>query len=100
MKNNLINQESQQLELLDILNIISFYIQIRNLGANLTRADKQDLMYEVDNRTEKILNEINEHLKIQDYKLDKILSKLEALEEDEKENNFCCRIFYLLDGKA
>ena len=86
MKNNLINQESQQLELLDILNIISFYIQIRNLGANLTRADKQDLMYEVDNKTEKILNEINEHLKIQDYKLDKILSKLEALEEDEKEN--------------
>ena len=86
MKNNLINQESQQFELLDILNIISFYIQIRNLGANLTRADKQDLMYEVDNRTEKILNEINEHLKIQDYKLDKILSKLEVLEEDEKEN--------------
>ena len=86
MKSNLINKESQQLELLDILNIISFYIQIRNLGANLTRADKQDLMYEVDNRTEKILNEINEHLKIQDYKLDKILSKLEALEEDEKEN--------------
>ena len=86
MKNNLMNQESQQFELLDILNIISFYIQIRNLGANLTRADKQDLMYEVDNRTEKILNEINEHLKIQDYKLDKILSKLEVLEEDEKEN--------------
>lgn len=86
MKNNLINHESQQLELLDILNIISFYIQIRNLGANLTRADKQDLIYEVDNRTEKILNEINEHLKIQDYKLDKILSKLEVLEENEKEN--------------
>lgn len=57
-----------------------------NLGENLTQGDKQDLMYEVDNRTEKILNEINEHLKIQDYKLDKILSKLEALEEDEKEN--------------
>ena len=86
MKNNLINQESQQFELLDILNIISFYIQIRNLGANLTRADKQDLMYEVDNRTEKILNEIHKHLEVQDYKLDKILSKLEALEEDEKEN--------------
>ena len=86
MKNNLINHESQQFELLDILNIISFYIQIRNLGANLTRADKQDLMHEVDNRTEKVLNEINEHLKIQDYKLDKILSKLEALEENEKEN--------------
>lgn len=86
MKNNLINQESQQLELLDILNIISFYIQIRNLGANLTRAVKQDLMYEVDNRTEKILNEINEHLEVQDQKIDKILSKLEALEENEKEN--------------
>lgn len=86
MKNNLINQESQQFELLDILNIISFYIQIKNLGANLTRADKQDLMHKVDNRTKKILNKINEHLKIQDYKLDKILSKLEALEEDEKEN--------------
>ena len=88
MKNNLINQESQQLELLDILNIISFYIQIRNLGANLTRADKQDLMYEVDNRTEKILNEINEHLKIQDYKLDKILSKLEVLENEKENRNF------------
>ena len=45
-------------------------------------------MYEVDNRTEKILNEINEHLKIQDYKLDKILSKLEVLENEKENRNF------------
>lgn len=43
-------------------------------------------MHEVDNRTEKVLKEIHKHLEVQDYKLDKILSKLEALEEDEKEN--------------
>ena len=57
-----------------------------NLGENLTQGDKQDLMHEVDNRTEKVLKEIHKHLEVQDYKLDKILSKLEALEEDEKEN--------------
>ena len=84
--NDLMNYESQQFELLDILNIISFGLQIMNLGENLTQGDKQDLMHEVDNRTEKVLKEIHKHLEVQDYKLDKILSKLEALEEDEKEN--------------
>lgn len=84
--NDLMNYESQQFELLDILNIISFGLQIMNLGENLTQGDKQDLMHEVDNRTEKVLKEIHKHLEVQDQKIDKILSKLEALEENEKEN--------------
>lgn len=54
--------ESQQFELLDMITLISFFLQVMNLNENLTQTDKQDLMHEVDNRTNVLLNQIHQHL--------------------------------------
>lgn len=72
MNNNFL----ENIEMLDILTVISFVIGLKNYGETLTQTDKQDLMKEVDQRTTKILKEIQEHLKKQDEKIDIILKKL------------------------
>lgn len=73
---------NNSIELLDLLTIISFALQISNLNANLNQNDKQELMNEVDSKTEKILRQIEKHLEIQDEKIDKIMRKLNINEEE------------------
>ena len=68
--------EQQEFTMLDILNILSFFIGILNLQENLTQNDKQDLINTVNKRTKIILDEVQKHLEIQDKKLDIILEKL------------------------
>ncbi len=67
---------NKQLDLLDTLNIMSFVIGLMNLDENMTQGDKQELMQELSNKAELLLNEIHSHLKEQDKKIDKILTKL------------------------
>ena len=69
--------ERNQLDLMDILNVLSFYIGLLNLQENLTQSDKQDLMHEFDTQTATILKEIHKHLEVQDNKIDYILKRLE-----------------------
>ena len=64
------------LEFLDLLNIMSFIIGVMNYEENLTQSDKQDLMTEVDNQTEKMLNQIHEHLEKQDKQIKEILERM------------------------
>ena len=61
-----------ELTLLDIITIISFYVGLENLDLNITQDDVQQA-------TDKVLNEIHSHLEKQDRKIDKIL---EVLHED------------------
>lgn len=65
--------------MLDILNILSFFIGLMNLEENLTQGDKQDLMSALDTKTSEILNEINKHLETQDSKIESIIDRLEVL---------------------
>ncbi len=67
---------NKQLDFLDTLNIMSFVIGLMNLDENMTQGDKQELMQELSNKAELLLNEIHSHLKEQDKKIDKILTKL------------------------
>lgn len=71
--------ERNQFNLMDILNILSFYIGLLNLQENLTQADKQDLIHRFDTQTVTILKEINKHLEVQDNKIDNILKRLEEM---------------------
>ena len=71
--------ERNQLDLMDILNVLSFYIGLLNLQENLTQSDKQDLMHEFDTQTTTILKEIHKHLEVQDNKIDDILKRLEEM---------------------
>lgn len=61
------------LELMDLLNIISFIIGVLNYEENLTQTDKQDLMGEVDSQMNKMLSEIHNHLAQQDALLNELV---------------------------
>lgn len=61
--------ESGQLELLDILTIISFCIQMQN-------QNKIFSIHDVQSDNDRVLNDIHQHLKIQDDKIDQLLSLL------------------------
>ena len=71
------NGENRQLTILDILNVLSFFIGIENLNANLDQNDKQDLQRNLSEATDKLLAEVHSHLERQDKKIDEILRRLE-----------------------
>lgn len=61
--------ENEQFSIMDILNIISFYIGLKNLDLNFTQ-DTARKMLDI------AVNDIHSHLKEQDEKIDLILKKL------------------------
>jgi hypothetical protein len=65
-----------QLSFLDALNIASFCIGLMNFEENLTQNDKQELQKDLSDKMNFLLQEIHNHLKQQDRKLDIILDKL------------------------
>lgn len=75
---------SKQLDFLDLISIASFVIALQNLDENLTQGDKQDLQHELADKADLLLAEIHEHLENQDFKLDTILKRLEAIENGTK----------------
>lgn len=56
---------------------ISLVLGLMNLSENLTQNDKQELLDNFNSEMEKLLNIINEHLLVQDKKIDEILNKLD-----------------------
>lgn len=67
---------NKQLDFLDLLNIMSFYIGLMNLQENVTQGDIQEVMKELANEADRLLTEIHEHLEDQDNKLNIILQSL------------------------
>ena len=79
------NNYNNQLSFLDILNIMSFYIDLMNLEQNMTQNDKQELQHDLTQQTQQVLDEIHAHLGKQDAKLDLIMEKLglEVVDNDD-----------------
>ena len=69
--------DNSQLEFMDILSILSFWISLKNLGENLSQNDKQELQQDLTNKIDLLLKEIHSHLKQQDIKIDKILEEVQ-----------------------
>lgn len=59
-----------QLEFLDLISLMSFCISLMNLNENITQNDLQQVQQEQS-------KDIHEHLRIQDEKIDYIISILE-----------------------
>lgn len=59
----------KQFDVLDILNIMSFYIGIKNLDENLSQGQAQDLLNIA-------VEDIHKHLRDQDVKINKIMEVL------------------------
>ena len=70
--------DSNNLDFLDIINIVSFAIAIANYNENLNQTDKQDLIHKLDKQTSELLSQLNAHLERQDENIDKILTMLEV----------------------
>lgn len=64
-----INEGNEQFTVLDILNIISFYIGIKNLDLNLSQNTAGKML-------DIAVDDIHAHLKKQDKKIDEIAKKL------------------------
>ena len=81
---------NKELDFLDILSIMSFCIALQNLDLNISAEDIQNtsaqLEKDFNERLEGVLEEIHNHLSLQDMKLRFILEKLEDLESDSRRN--------------
>ena len=70
--------DSNNLDFLDIINIVSFAIAIANYNENLNQTDKQELIHKLDKQTSELLSQLNAHLERQDKNIDKLLTMLEV----------------------
>ena len=77
-----------QLDFLDWISVMSFYIGLLNLDMNITQNDIADQTAEIDKRVNEhlheVLNEIHTHLQEQDIKLSEIQKQLEDLKNDSR----------------
>ena len=69
-------------DFLDIMSIISFAIGIANLNENLSQSDKDEMMHALDEKTNKMLERIENDLEEQNVMLRKILEKMEDNNND------------------
>lgn len=74
-------KSSEELDFLDIISIMSFYIGLENLYANLTQSDKQDLLNEFNDKAELLLTEIHKHLEEQDVRLSAIEQTVKEIKD-------------------
>lgn len=74
-------------EFINAVNVASFLISIMNYQENLTQSDKSEILQNSQNVSDKIINEINEHLQLQDKKIDFIIQELEKLNKENLRNN-------------
>lgn len=63
-------------DFLDIITLMSFLISLENLDLNVTQEDAQNLERNMDDKMNRLLNEIHAHLEEQDRKIDMILEEL------------------------
>lgn len=68
---------NEQFGFLDLLNILGFIVGIMNYTENLTQSDKQDILKDFQQSAQRVLDEVNKHLEIQDKKLDEILKRMD-----------------------
>ena len=71
---------------LDTLAIVSFCVGLQNLDLNISAADLDSQTQELDRRLKSVIDDIHNHLSVQDSKLNIILNKLEALNDTHQES--------------
>jgi len=69
--------DNKQLNTLDIISIMSFFIALMNLDENITQGDMQEVSQRFDTRMRDSLEDIHKHLSVQDEKINAIIRMLE-----------------------
>ena len=67
---------------IDYVNLMDLAINIRNLRSNTSQEERQKLEEHFNDKLNILLEQIHGHLQQQDAKIDKILTMLEAHEDD------------------
>ena len=77
-----------QINFIDLLSIMSFYIGLMNLDMNITQNDMAEQTADIEKRVNEhlhdVLDEIHQHLQDQDVKLSTIQRQLEELRNDNR----------------
>ena len=77
-----------QLNFIDWLSVMSFYIGLLNLDMNITQNDIAEQTADIDKRVNQhlhdVLDEIHSHLQEQDIKLSEIQKELEEIKNDSR----------------
>lgn len=68
--------EFQEFSFSDFLSIYGIYLAYKNLELNLTQTDKQELMKDLDTKTQQILTRIESHLEKQDKMLNELQERV------------------------
>ena len=63
-------------DFIDLLSVISFCVGLQNLDLNISQENLDSQTKELDRELRSVVDEIHEHLKEQDHKLDAILKYL------------------------
>ena len=69
-------KDSDNLDLLDLVSLLSFYIGLVNLDYNITQSDLDSQTQELDRKLKEVVDDIHKHLKEQDIKLNQIMEVL------------------------
>lgn len=67
---------------IDYVNLMDLAISLCNLRSNNSQEERQKLEEHFNNKLNTLLEQVNGHLQQQDAKIDKILTMLEAREDD------------------
>lgn len=68
----------------DIINILSFFLALKNLDLNVDQNYMQDVEQKFNNQMSSVVDEIHKHLQVQDDKIDEILLILNQLKEEKE----------------
>jgi len=68
---------------LDMLTIMGFCIGLQNLDLNISQENLDNQTQELDAKLRAVVDDIHQHLKLQDQKIDRIV---EVLEHDSRRN--------------
>ena len=70
-------KDSDNIDFLDLVSLLSFYIGLVNLDYNITQSDLDSQTQELDRRLKEVVDDIHKHLQMQDEKIDKLLERID-----------------------
>ena len=76
-------KDSSQLDILDVLSVLSFLIGVENLEYNISQDDMQKATERLDTALREEVRQIHEHLNEQDLKLNYITSMLKEIQNEK-----------------
>lgn len=76
-------KDSSQVDILDVLSVLSFLIGVENLEYNISQDDMQKATERLDTALREEVRQIHEHLNEQDLKLNYITSMIREMQNEK-----------------